>query len=155
LIAGNHDFYPEKNLRVFEDECETRGITYLQDSSITLDGIKFYGTPWVPKFFDWAFMDYDHNLEHTFSKIPTDTDVLITHGPPFGILDKVREGFSVGSKSLRNKIETLKNLKVHAFGHIHEASGAYQEAGVAYINAAILDRNYKLTALPIELEVTK
>ena len=91
FIAGNHD-------RLFENEPEQAirlkdayapSAIYLQDSSVKINGIKFYGSPHTPAFNNWAFnveRDSDE-IEEIWNKIPNDTDVLITHGPPLGILD--------------------------------------------------------------------
>tara|TARA_Y100000296_G_C5174834_1_gene259491 strand:- start:2061 stop:2591 length:531 start_codon:yes stop_codon:yes gene_type:complete len=60
------------------------GIKYLNDSSITIDGIKFWGSPIQPWFHDWAFNRKRGNeIRKHWELIPTNTDVLLTHGPPF------------------------------------------------------------------------
>ena len=76
-----------------------------KDSEVIIDGIKFYGSPWVTKFYDWAFMKLDEDLQPHWDNIPTDTDVLITHGPPKSILDKNRYGDECGSQTLYNKVD--------------------------------------------------
>ena len=104
IVAGNHDFYFEQN----REDAKTllpEGIIYLEDSGIELDNVKFWGNPWSTKFHDWAFMKEDIDLGHSFSLIPDRTDVLITHGPPYSILDKTKSGEHVGSKTLLNKIK--------------------------------------------------
>ncbi len=129
LIAGNHDEYFE-NLGKFMciELCSRYGITYLEDTSCVIDGIKFHGSPWTPIFCDWAFMADDEVLAYKWKLIPTDTDILITHGPEFGLLDIVNRprGLSVGSRTLKDQILSLDKLQYHVFGHIHEAKGKVQ-----------------------------
>ena len=153
FIAGNHDKYLEKNYSEamdfihklnnppIESNISPANITYLQDSSITIDGVKFYGSPWTPVFFDWYFMASEFNLNRLFNKIEEDTDVLITHGPAKGFLDKTHAGLHVGSESLRYRISELKKLKLHVFGHIHESRGRFERNGVTFINASLAGLN--------------
>ena len=86
-IAGNHDLnYQADPLVTLSGGTR---LHYLYNSSVTIDGIKFYGSPYTPRFFDWEFMYDEEEAEDLWSTIPTDTDVLITHGPPYGIFDPV------------------------------------------------------------------
>jgi Icc-related predicted phosphoesterase len=77
---------------------------------------------------------------------------LITHGPPFGILDECVNGQKVGCEELLNKIHDLK-IKIHAFGHIHEGYGIRIQNGVTFVNACILNENYKVKNDPITIEI--
>lgn len=120
--------------------CHTLGITYLEDSYITLEGIKFYGTPWVPTFFDWAFMESESRLAKRYSKIPEDTQVLLTHGPALWTLDAVPHGH-VGSSALANRISELPHLTHHIFGHIHESRGRHRGQHLS-VNAACISKWY-------------
>jgi len=122
IIAGNHDwlFY---NKPTWARRYITNG-TYLQDSEVTIDGFKFYGSPWTPKFRQWAFMlNNREEAKETWSKIPEDTDVLITHGPPYGTLDfTYMDSIHVGCMDLEKQISEIQP-KLHVFGHIHEEYG--------------------------------
>ena len=85
-IAGNHDMLFEDHPSVARSLITN--CTYLQDSSVTIDGVKFYGAPWQPEFFSWAFnVPRGPEIAAKWYQIPDDTNVLITHGPPYGILD--------------------------------------------------------------------
>ena len=153
FIAGNHD-------RIFEDNPEGiklvldayPTITYLQDEGCTIDGINFYGSPWTPAFCGWAFqLHNDYEDTEIWRKIPTDTDVLITHGPAFGALDQYEMTTGdwsehLGSKGLRDWIET-NNPKLHICGHIHTGQGVLDGYGevTTHINAACLGETYKFT----------
>jgi Icc-related predicted phosphoesterase len=150
FIAGNHDFIFEKENNLVIPE----GIHYLKDSSVIIGGIKIYGSPWQPWFYDWAF-NLPRNGPGLMSKweaIPEDTDILITHGPPFKILDKViRGGDHVGCELLAERIKEVKP-KVSVFGHIHEAFGVVESDGTTYINASMLDHHYDYVNKPIIID---
>ena len=147
LIPGNHELYIEKNEEEFKRLSKELGIISLIDEAIEINNIKIYGSPWTPQFFDWAYMKEDYLLEDIWNKIPLDTQILITHGPQYGILDGIIQygcGYNVGSETLADRIEELKKLKIHTFGHIHEASGAYKENGILRINASSVNSKYEL-----------
>ena len=140
FIAGNHDFIFEK-----ENVLEIpENIHYLQDSSVIIEGLKIYGSPWQPWFYNWAFNLPRHGSEllSKWEAIPEDTDILITHGPPHGILDKVIRGKEhVGCELLLERVKAVKP-RVHVLGHIHEAYGMETVDETIYINASMLDANY-------------
>lgn len=128
-IAGNHDFVLEHTGIAAHLEWN-----YLQDSGCTIDGVNFWGSPWSPQFFNWSFMDKDPQLERHWAKIPANTDVLLTHCPAFGVLDRNLVGKKAGSKTLRRWIPAKA---YHFFGHIHEARGCRKRSyNVAYCSAA-------------------
>jgi Icc-related predicted phosphoesterase len=142
VIPGNHDrsFQNPLILPAIEELFAGANINLLIDKSLTIDNINFYGSPWQPWFWDWAynFPRYDDGTaaKSTWEKIPVDTDILITHGPPNGILDMVdRDGSRVGCPHLRNRIEKTK-IKYHCFGHIHESKGIMTVHGSTYINCS-------------------
>jgi Icc-related predicted phosphoesterase len=144
IIAGNHDFCFQQNPELARKEI-TNAI-YLEDSSVTIEGLKFYGSPWQPWFFDWAFNEKRGKpIRKIWDKIPLDTDVLITHGPPMNILDQVARGGNVGCEELRKVIFEKLNLKLHVFGHIHEAYGQAEIDGVKFVNASVCTLQYKAT----------
>lgn len=135
-IAGNHDFLAEKNRTAFEK----LPWTYLQDTSCECCGLKIHGSPWTPWFGNWAFMTKDEHLANTWDLILDDTDILVTHGPPFMCGDKCVDERHPGSKTLLHRTAKLDNLKLHVFGHIHEASG-YSD-GVR-MNVSLMDELYR------------
>lgn len=145
VIAGNHDVCFEMYPNI------VRGIltnaSYLQDEEIVIDGIKFYGSPWTSRFGDWAFMlDRGEGQAEKWKQIPNDTDVLVTHSPPYGILDEAMEQASngnrylksFGSRTLRDRLNEL-SLKAHIFGHIHEGHGKEE----IYYNVSICNKDYQ------------
>ena len=121
-VAGNHDVSIEKKL-VTKKDFEDAGIIYLENESVTIEGINFFGSPHTPQFGQWAFMKDRVKLERFWRMaIPEDTDVVITHGPPRGVLDKSYDRNhnmeSCGDKSLLNRVLEIEPAYV-LFGHIH------------------------------------
>ena len=121
-VAGNHDTSIEKKL-VTKKDFENAGIIYLENESVTIEGINFFGSPHTPQFGQWAFMKDRVKLERFWRMaIPEDTDVVITHGPPRGVLDKSYDRNhnmeSCGDKSLLNRVLEIEPAYV-LFGHIH------------------------------------
>lgn len=154
FCPGNHDFYFEK---ASEEEIKTLlskypNITYLHDSGIEIDGIKFWGSGVTPWFFDWAFNRKGAEICQHWDLIPLDTDVLITHGPVKGYLDLTTRGDVTGCPYLLDTISRLTNLKLHVCGHIHEAYGRveFPDGGV-FINASVLNERYEMQNRPIEI----
>jgi len=150
FIAGNHDFGFEL-VNTIAPEYIEKGVTYLFDSSVEIDGIKIYGSPWQPEFYDWAFnLPRGEKLAEKWVKIPGNTDILITHGPAFRMLDHVPNGTMVGCEDLFNRIMDIKP-KIHACGHIHWAYGQKSFNDVEFLNASTLNERYEYENKPIVL----
>jgi len=146
-IAGNHDktfdFFPEA-VKHIQDGFPN--LTYLNDNGTECEGLKIWGSPITPAFGSgWAFNRYAHEIGDHWKLIPNDIDILITHGPPYGILDKVAHSYGrdphVGCPKLLEKVQKIKP-KVHLFGHIHEAYGQIEQDGITYVNASIMNLRY-------------
>jgi Icc-related predicted phosphoesterase len=163
FVAGNHDEEVERvGYEYFYQLCADKGIIYLEDTSITIEGVKIHGSPWSVTFGDYAFMADDLDLsELAWDGIPCDTNILITHGPAYGILDKVNNNWienrdqHVGSKTLKEAINNLrlaKQLKYHIIGHIHEAYGYYNHNDYETYNCSIYQYNRELNK-PIILTI--
>ena len=134
VIAGNHDFCFEREPE--EARATLTAATYLEDEAVTVEGIRFYGSPWQPWFFDWAFnLPRGEALKEKWALIPPKTDVLITHGPPRGIGDLTIGGEHAGCEELLRRVRRLKP-KLHVFGHIHEGAGLYRDGGTTFVNAS-------------------
>ncbi|WP_372371198.1 metallophosphatase domain-containing protein [Candidatus Uabimicrobium sp. HlEnr_7] len=150
VIAGNHDFCFEREREAAQKELSN--AIYLQDSEIVIEGIKFYGSPWQPWFFDWAFnLQRGEEIREKWQLIPNDTNVLITHGPPLGYGDTVANGNKVGCEDLLNKVIEIKP-RYHIFGHIHEAYGITKNDHTTFVNASICTLEYKPTNQPTQIE---
>jgi Icc-related predicted phosphoesterase len=151
--AGNHDWPFYKSLKVVESL--NLPWIYLQDDSVIVDGIKIYGTPWQNKFFDWAFnLDGEVELSKKWELIPNDTDILISHSPPYGVGDNTPQGLNVGSALLLSRIEHVKPA-LSVFGHIHNGRGAYKlsyDTPCPYdtlcLNASVVDERYRMVYNP-------
>jgi len=154
VIAGNHDFCFEDDRKEAAEQCLTnKDIIYLNDTGTTIEGLKLWGSPVQPEFFNWAFnRERGEDICKHWGLIPDDTDILITHGPAFGILDRVMEGEKVGCRDLLDRVKKIKP-KIHAFGHIHEDYGVFEQGGTTFVNASNVNRNYWLVNPPIVVEV--
>jgi predicted phosphodiesterase len=158
FIAGNHDYMfqqqPEYVKRVME---QYPNITYLQDDFVYFDewGLKVYGSPWQPEFNNWAF-NLPHNgkeLEEVWNKIPDDTDILLTHGPAYGFVDKILGKYeNLGCEKLAERVQIVQPT-LHVCGHIHSGNGVAYKDGTTYINASVLNEKYDYTYKPYNIEL--
>ena len=122
FVAGNHDTSIESRF-ITKKDFKNRGIIYLEHESIEIEGIKIFGSPYTPEFHNWAFNRTRAKLGKFWDSIPDDTDILITHGPPKGILDSAPRdknlNENVGCSALLKKVLKVKP-KYMIFGHIHD-----------------------------------
>lgn len=152
VIAGNHDkgldFNKEESIEALIGGTD---IHYLEDSGVELAGLKFFGTPWTPKFgFGWGFNGDADKMSRVANKLPDGTHVWMCHGPPKGILDTTFiSGEQVGCPSLLKAAE-MKKPKVVAFGHIHEGYGSKDDGSpTLYLNVSICNFHYDPVNKPI------
>lgn len=152
FIAGNHDFYFEKASEKEINEIIPKNVIYLNDSGIEIEGIRIWGSPVQPWFFDWAFnRQRGPEIDEHWLLIPDDTAILVTHGPPQGILDLTARNDNAGCADLLKRVEAVKP-KFHIFGHIHEAYGVEKIEETTYINASVLNLKYQLVNAPVVFE---
>jgi Icc-related predicted phosphoesterase len=151
LIFGNHDGYYSNAMFYTRDKGYT-DIVFLHDESVTINGINIFGSPHSLVYGNWWFMMKDSDLEEVWKKIPDNTNILITHAGPYGILDYTCDGFTTGSKSLLKRVQELKQLKYHIFGHIHESFGVKTISGVTFMNVSLLNEKYQFTNNPVTFE---
>ncbi len=169
ICAGNHDclfdethLFSDKKIAARARASITNGI-YVQDEAREAFGVKFYFSPWTPRFFNWGFNeDRGERIAKIWAKIPEDTEVLVTHGPPYDILDKAyanskwnsdviqNPGIPLGCDELLKVVKRLPNLKYHIFGHIHGSRGQkivrFDNGKIidpVFVNAAFLNEQYK------------
>lgn len=159
-IGGNHDFA----LSRWKSLGYELPWNYLCNESVTLDGVKIWGSPYAPKFGNWSFMLPDHMLEETWNDIPSDIDILLTHGPSWGTLDETQhilpweseEDRHVGSRTLMERLNgNFPNLKLFAFGHIHEAYGVVEKDGVTYANVSYVNGDYAPGQMPFVFDLER
>lgn len=154
LIAGNHDFCFEDYGDRMREHCKKCDVIYLEDESTLISGVKFHGSPWSPFFRNMAFNASPKLIAEKMALVSSDTQVLITHGPPRGIFDFVpRDGLHVGCLSIEARLPFLKQLRVHVFGHIHEGYGMKEQGGVVYANVSTCTDKYRPTNAPIVIEL--
>jgi Icc-related predicted phosphoesterase len=134
-IAGNHDWAFVRTPRQARALFERYGIHYLEDEELCLEGLRFWGTPWQPEYNEWAFnLPRGEALARKWALIPRGLDVLISHGPPQGIGDGSSMGPQrAGCADLRARVEAVQP-RLHLFGHIHEAGGAWRLGATTYVN---------------------
>lgn len=154
LVCGNHEVEISKQpFQLLQQMCEDQGIQLLYNSHTVIEGLTIFGSPYTPQYGGWAYMKPDHELADIYNSILPDTDILITHGPPLGILDNNSSGYYCGSNSLKNRVEEL-NLKLHVFGHIHESRGTRLYDDTLYVNAAICGIPYTDVLInPVTVEI--
>lgn len=135
-IAGNHDYYMEAGSKERVMADIPSGIHYLNDSLVELEGLRIWGSPIQPTFLNMAFnRERGKEIKKHWDLIPADIDILLTHGPAYGILDRTFRNKQVGCEELRKAVEK-KKPRVHVCGHIHEAYGNLWHKGVLFINAS-------------------
>lgn len=153
FIAGNHDFLFQLSPSIAQQLLDGRnGVYYLENSEIEIEGIRFYGSPITPQFYNWAFMrSRGEDIRLEWDKIPNGVDVLITHGPAMNRLDTVI-GIKdhLGCMDLYNKIQEIRP-KIHCSGHIHSGRGVVEKDNICYINASVLNEQYRVEYDPITL----
>lgn len=153
FIAGNHDFFFEQAPQTEIEAMIPENLIYLNDSGVEIEGIKIWGSPIQPWFYDWAFnRQRGPDIQKHWDLIPEDSDIVITHGPVFGILDRTASGQVVGCEDLLPVIQRIAP-KVHLCGHIHEAYGTRQVGETLFINASILDLRYTIAHTPVVFDV--
>lgn len=150
VIAGNHDMQIHKKKIPMASNAD---FQYLQDSGTEFEGLKMWGSPWTKTFWGinphcTAFtVDSETKLERKWNKIPDGIDILITHSPPFGVLDQVKRGNledrieRTGSECLYGAVHRIKP-KLHFFGHIHEGRGQDVLNETKCFNCSHVDREY-------------
>lgn len=149
-IGGNHDFGLQA--RVGDQDPVFRNAVYLQDNSVRYKGVTFYGTPWVPELAGWAFYLPSNEMRDRWELIPETTDVLITHSPPHGILDRNSRGKSCGCPDLLKRVLDI-GPRIHCFGHVHASAGTLQFRGTTFVNASVVDSRYRIARQPYEFDV--
>jgi Icc-related predicted phosphoesterase len=145
IIAGNHDFVFED--RPYNFSPSKLNCIYLENFSVEIDGIKIWGSPFSRWFYSWAFNAPETDNEEVFldklySKIPQDTDIIISHGPPIGYGDITLEGTRTGSIKLLEHFKRT-SAKLLLVGHIHEDRGIFElDKNKTIVNCSYLDRGY-------------
>lgn len=140
FTPGNHDIFFEfkKDEALAMIDSHGGRVKVLINEGTELFGLKIYCSPLTLVYgMGFAFMKNSQDIVEDWKNIPSDTQLLITHGPPYGILDYIPGRGHQGDSQLAYWVEKLPNLKLHGFGHIHEGNGVTEKKGVTYLNAAV------------------
>lgn len=152
FIGGNHDFLLEDQSALFKTMLNDQ-VIYLEDSMVEIEGIKIWGSPITPYFFNWAFnRQRGADIKRYWTPIPEDIDILVTHGPPLGYGDRIYAGDLVGCKDLLEAVQRVAPA-YHVFGHIHEAYGIYPTETTTFINASVVNLRYQVVNAPIVIDL--
>jgi Icc-related predicted phosphoesterase len=146
VVAGNHDW-------AFLDEpVEARALFehYLQDSEISIAGLRIYGAPWQPAYNDWAFnLPRGPALAAKWALIPSGLDVLVTHGPPEGIGDDIELVGRSGCADLLARVRVAAP-RLHMFGHIHADGGLWVRGPTTFANVTTWECERAPTVIDID-----
>lgn len=145
FLAGNHDSCLDGKSATLIQALLPEGCYYLCNTGIDIEGVKFWGVPFF--FSEELSGDYIDGI----ARIPVDTDVLVSHRSPQGILD-ISDGYTYGCPDLRQKVLDLRP-RYHLFGHIHDAYGVEKSAHTTFANAALVDEDYQLVNAPLVFDV--
>jgi Icc-related predicted phosphoesterase len=148
VVAGNHDWAfvrePAAARAMFADS------TYLEDAGTTIEGFRFYGSPWQPAFHDWAFnLPRGAPLADKWALIPSGLDVLVTHSPPQGFGDDFTMLGRAGCADLRARVAIVRP-RLHLFGHIHQDGGWWEHDGRQLANVTTWECNRGATVIDID-----
>ena len=151
VVAGNHDWAfvrePARAREIIGD------VHYLEDSAVVIDGLRFYGAPWQPEFCGWAFnLPRGPEIAAVWAKLPHGLDVLITHGPPEGIGDRIGMPGRTGCADLLRRVAAIEP-RLHVFGHIHEGYGREEAEGTLFVNASSCDEDYRPVNPPVVVDL--
>lgn len=144
-VQGNHEVWVEQN---FEEAkaialAECPRVHFIDEGTIEIEGVKIFCSAVTPWFHNWAWNRYrGSEIKQHWDKIEEGTDIVITHGPAYDILDKTARGDLTGCEDLLAKMRSIKTIKLHFFGHIHEAYGSRVVEGITHINSSICNENY-------------
>jgi len=150
FTPGNHDWGFQLDNALVKSIIP-KNVIYLENNSVNVCNLNIYGTPVQPIFCNWAFNKSSEELKKYWAMVPENIDILVTHCPPYGILDNCFEE-NVGCKLLAKELKRIKP-KIHAFGHIHEQHGIIEKNGTKFINASNLNDNYVVSYEPIVIEI--
>ena len=148
---GNHDFLAEENFEWARGTLSNVDY-FLHQQTVTINNLKIFASACTPAFFDWAFNEErGAAIAAKWAKIELNTDIVVTHGPPMGILDETPSGERVGCQDLLDKVLEVKP-KLHVFGHIHHSYGQQDFNGTHFVNAASCNERYEPIHPPILID---
>lgn len=157
-VQGNHELQVQHNFnlskQIAQEQCPR--VHFMEEGLVEIEDKKIWCSAWTPWFYDWAYnARRGEEIQRHWDLIPQDIDILVTHGPPAGVLDTVigREQDHLGCLDLMDKINQLPKLKYHFFGHIHSGHGTMNFNDKTFFNVSICDEQYKPTNPVTEVEI--
>ena len=148
FIFGNHEKVDKEITYWIEYLEDETGAKCIHEKEYKINGLKFFGSSYTPQFMNWGFMQDEETRERYWENMYDGMDVLITHGPPMGIMSKIEDGTEIGCEYLRKFVDRVKP-KYHFFGHNHAGAGVQKNDKTMFVNAAILTEHYKKCRPPI------
>lgn len=152
LVAGNHDWCFERHPIEAVNAVHkfAPSVRYLQDHGELIAGLGIWGSPVTPAFNSWAFnRDRGLDIKKHWDAMPVKLDIVVTHGPANGILDKARnKGEHLGCEQLSKCLEKVKP-RIHVCGHIHGGYGLHAKDGTLFINASLMNEDMELLNKPV------
>jgi Icc-related predicted phosphoesterase len=145
ITCGNHEFIVEADTDTWRRRLSNASV--LLNEAAVINGVRFFGSPTTPLWSGAFGRSSERDREEIFATIPADTQILISHSPPYGILDGGQ-----GCGALRRAVVRVKP-RLHVFGHVHSAYGTRPTANTMFCNAASLDGDGAPTQDPIVLDV--
>lgn len=150
VVAGNHDWCLARPAEAAAARALLTGLVYLEDREATIEGLRFYGSPWQPAYNDWAFnLPRGKPLADVWAKIPAGIDVLITHGPPQGWGDRFAMSGRSGCADLRRRVNEVRP-RLHMFGHIHADGGLWADGATTFANVTTWECERRPTVIDID-----
>lgn len=151
LVAGNHDWLFQREPEIAK--MMVQSFHYLEDSEVTIKGLRIWGSPWTPEFNDWAFnLPRGERLRQRWAQIPEGVDILVTHGPPYGVLDRGPDGAPLGCPDLGARVVAVQPL-LHVFGHVHHGYGRVLFGNTEIVNASVCNEEYAAVNKPVVVEI--
>ncbi len=147
FIAGAHDHFFENEPRLAR-RLIPAGVIYLEESGVELGGLKIWGSPFNSANHGSAFSQTEDKITDHWEKIPDDSDMVIIHTPPYGILDKNATGEHEGSKALLRKLVRVEP-RYFIYGHRHSTHGHEYRYGIHFINASVTNAEFEIAHKPV------
>ena len=153
LIGGNHDYFFERSSSEEIAESTPDNIHYLQQEAVQLEGVTFWGSPYTPGSGRWAFQsERGAAMKKFWQEIPVNTQVIVTHGPAYGIMDQVSDNTHIGCKELLHRIKEVQP-EVHISGHLHNSYGVVSIGKTRFVNCSSLDERLRSIHPPLSIDL--
>jgi Icc-related predicted phosphoesterase len=151
VVPGNHEFFLEADP---SERLMLDNAVVLINEGTEIEGLRIWGSPVTPLYGGAFGLSSEKDRKRLYGQIPQDIDVLITHGPPFGILDTAPiSGLHEGCRELLDAVEWVRP-KLHVFGHIHTAYGVFRTEHTTFVNASRLGLDNVPDKAPFVFEMT-